>query len=170
MTIAESILPEFDIEMAGTRRTLERVPDEKLDWKAHETSNSIGWVACHLAEIVGWVEGTLTQDSWDINPPGGEPYKTPQFSSCQAILDLFDSNVANARKRIAATHDDEFSKPWSLLSAGEPLITMPKLGVIRTWVLNHSIHHRAHLCVYLRLNDIPVPALYGPSGDEQPGD
>ncbi len=169
MTIAESILPEFDVEMAGTRKTLERVPEENLDWKAHDKSNTIGWVACHLAEIAGWVEGTLTQDSWDINPPDGEPYKTPELSSRQAILDLFDTNVANARKRIAETPDDEFAKSWSLLSGGEPLITMPKLGVIRTWVLNHTIHHRAHLCVYLRLNDIPVPALYGPSGDEQPG-
>ena len=169
MTIAKSILPEFDIEMAGTRKTLERIPDDKLDWKAHDKSNTIGWVASHLAEIPGWVEGTLTQDSWDINPVDGEPYKTPELGSRQEILELFDANVAAARKRISQTPDDEFAKPWSLLSEGEALITMPKLGVIRTWVLNHTIHHRAHLCVYLRLNDIPVPALYGPLGDEQPG-
>ena len=168
MAIAESILPEFDIEMASTRKTLERIPDDKLDWKAHDKSNTIGWVACHLAEIVGWVEGTLTQDTWDINPKDGEPYQGVQLKSRQEILDLFDTNVATARQRIANTPDEEFAKSWSLLSAGEPLITMPKLGVIRTWVLNHSIHHRGHLCVYLRLNDIPVPALYGPSGDEQP--
>lgn len=168
MTIAESLLPEFDIEMAGTRKALERIPDEKLDWKAHEKSNTIGWVAAHLVEIVGWVEGALTQDAWDINPPDGEPYKTPQLASRQEILDLFDANVATARTRIAQTSDEQFGKPWSLLSGGETLLTMPKAAVIRTWVLNHTIHHRAHLCVYLRLNDIPVPALYGPSGDEQP--
>jgi uncharacterized damage-inducible protein DinB len=167
MSIVESLLPEFDMEMAGTRRTLERVPDDKLDWKAHEKSNTIGWVACHLAEIVGWVEGTLSHDSWDVNPVDGEPYKSPKLGSRQEILDLFDANVAAARKRIAETPDGEFAKSWSLLSKGETLITMSKLGVIRTWVLNHTIHHRAHLCVYLRLNDIPVPALYGPSGDEQ---
>lgn len=167
MTIAETILPEFDMEMAGTRKALERVPDDKLDWKAHSKSNSIGWVATHLAEIVGWVEGTLTKDTWDINPEGGEPYQVPQLNSRQEILDQFDANVATARKRIEATSDEEFAKSWSLLSAGQALITMPKAGVIRTWVLNHSIHHRGHLCVYLRLNDIPVPALYGPSGDEQ---
>jgi uncharacterized damage-inducible protein DinB len=85
----------------------------------------------------------------------------------QEILDLFDANVAAARKQIVATSDEEFARSWSLLSGGEKLITMPKLGVIRTWVLNHTIHHRGHLCVYLRLNDIPIPALYGPSGDEQ---
>lgn len=167
MTIAETILPEFDVEMAGTRKVLERIPDDKLDWKAHPKSNSIGWAACHLAEIVGWVEGTLTQDAWDINPKDGEPYTGIQLNSRQEILDQFDANVTAARQRIAETPDEEFAKSWSLLSAGEPLITMPKMGVIRTWVLNHTIHHRAHLCVYLRLNDIPVPALYGPSGDEQ---
>lgn len=167
MTIAETILPEFEMEMAGTRKTLERIPNDKLDWKAHPKSNSIGWVATHLAEIVGWVEGTLTQDTWDINPEGGEAYQAPQLNSCQEILDLFDANVAAAKKRIAATSDEEFGKPWSLLSAGQALITLPKAGVIRTWVLNHNIHHRGHLCVYLRLNDIPVPALYGPSADEQ---
>jgi len=167
MTIAESILPEFELEMAGTRKTLERITDDKLEWKAHPKSNTIGWVASHLVDIAGWIEGTLTQDAWDINPVGGEPYKTAQLNSNQEILDQFDANVAAARKCIAATPDEEFAKPWSLLSAGQPLLTMPKQAVIRTWVLNHSIHHRAHLCVYLRLNDIPVPGLYGPSGDEQ---
>ena len=169
MTIAESILPEFDMEMAGTRKALERIPDDKLDWKAHEKSNTMGWVASHLAEIPGWVVGALTQEAWDINPPDGEPYRTPVRTSCQEILDLFDANVASARKQIAETPDEEFGKPWSLLSGGETLLTMPKMAVIRTWVLNHTIHHRAHLCVYLRLNDLPVPALYGPSGDEEPG-
>ncbi len=167
MTIAESLLPEFEMEMAGTRKVLERVPDDKLDWKAHPKSATIGWVACHLAEIPGWVEGTLTQDSWDINPEGGEPYQSPDLNSRQDILDLFDANCDKARKQFAVTPDEEFAKSWSLLSGGRALITLPKIGVIRTWVLNHTIHHRAHLCVYLRLNDIPVPALYGPSGDEQ---
>ncbi len=168
MMIAESLLPEFDMEMAGARKVLERIEDDKLEWKAHPRSNSIGWCACHLAEIAGWVEGTLTQDSWDIRPDGGEPYQSPNFNSRQEILEFFDANVAAGRAQIAATSDEEFGKSWSLLSGGEALITMPKVGVIRTWVLNHLIHHRAHLCVYLRMNEIPVPALYGPSGDEQP--
>ena len=169
MSIAESLLPEFEIEMAGTRKVLERIPDDKLDWKAHPNSNSIGWNACHLAEIPGWVQGTLTADTWDIHPEGGEPYQAPKLGSRQEILDLFDKNVASAKKQLAATPDEEFAKSWSLLSGGQPIITMPKLGVMRTWVLSHTIHHRAHLCVYLRLNDLPVPALYGPSGDEPQG-
>ncbi len=166
MAIGPMFLPEFEEEMAGTRRVLERVPEQKLQWKAHEKSNTIGWVACHLAEIPGWVEGTLTQDVWDIHPVGGEPYRTPSFSTVKEILDCFDANVAAAKKQLAITSDEEFAKSWSLLSGGQTLITMPKLGVIRKWVINHTIHHRAHLCVYLRLNDVPVPGLYGPSGDE----
>ncbi len=167
MTIAESILPEFEMEMAITRKVIERVPDDKLNWKVHPKSNTIGWVACHLAEIAGWVEGTLTQDCWDIHPEGGEPYQSPQLNSRKEILGLFDTNVAVAKKHIAATPDEAFAQSWSLLSGGQPIITMPRLAVIRTWVLHHTIHHRAHLCVYFRLNDIPVPAIYGSSGDEQ---
>lgn len=167
MSISDSILPEFEQEMASTRKVLERVPDDRLDWQAHEKSRSIGWVASHLAEIAGWVEGTLTQESWNIAPVDGEPYQSPQLESRQEILDLFDSNVATARERITATPDEEYGKQWSLLAGTETLMTLPKRDVIRRWVINHSIHHRGHLCVYLRLNDIPVPALYGPSGDEQ---
>lgn len=167
MGISDSILPEFDHEMASTRIVLECIPDDKLDWKAHPKSNSIGWVSNHLAEIVGWVEGTLTEDVWEMNPPDGEPYKSPALETKAEILALFDENVAIARKRIESTADEEYAKSWSLQSGGEALITMPKIGVIRTWVLNHTIHHRAHLCVYLRLNDIPVPGMYGPSADDQ---
>jgi len=123
-------------------------------------------VAAHLAEIPGWVGGTLTQDSWDINPVGGVPYKSPIATSRSQVLDLFDKNVAEARAAIVATPDSDYMHSWSLLSGGETLFKMPRIAVIRGFVLNHTIHHRAHLCVYLRLNDIPVPSLYGPSGDE----
>ncbi len=166
MKLAELLLPEFDQEMASTRKVLERIPEDKLEWKAHPKSNTIGWVGAHLAEIPGWVEGTLTQDTWDINPPGGEPYQTPKMASRQQMLDIFDAGVSAARKAIAATSDEGFMKEWSLLSAGQPIITMPRYGVIRNFVINHTIHHRGHLCVYLRLNDVPVPGMYGPSADE----
>jgi len=166
MGIAASILPEFDQEMAGTRKTLERIPDDKLNWKAHPKFNTIGWVAAHLAEMPGWVKGVLTQDVMDINPVDGEPYRSPTATSRQQILDIFDKNVAEARQAISATGDAEFMKQWSLLSAGQPLFTMPRIAVVRAFVLNHSIHHRAFLCVYLRLNEIPVPGLYGPSGED----
>ena len=166
MSYAETILPEFDQEMASARKVLERLPNDKLDWRAHPKSNTIGWNANHLAEIPGWVEGTLTELSWDIAPVGGERYQSPALATCQEILDLFDSNVHTARQAITSVQDAELGKMWSLLEAGKPIITMPRAAVIRSFVLNHLIHHRAHLCVYLRLNDIPVPGMYGPSGDE----
>jgi uncharacterized damage-inducible protein DinB len=166
MSIAKSLLPEFDQEMANTRTVLERIPDDKLNWKAHPKSNTIGWNANHLAEMPGWVEGTLAADSFDIAPVGGEPYQSPRLTSRKAILDLFDKNVAAARRAIEEASDEEFLKVWSLLQRGEPIVTMPRIGAIRTLILNHCIHHRAILCVYLRLNDIPVPGMYGPSGDE----
>ena len=166
MSYAETILPEFDREMANTRKVLERVPEDKLDWQAHPKSHTIGWNANHLAEIPGWVEGALTAPSWDIAPIGGELYQSPKLTSRQEILDLFDRNVAAARKAIAAVKDDQMTQPWSLLNAGTPLFTMPRATMMRKFVLNHLIHHRAILCVYLRLNNIPVPGMYDPSGDE----
>jgi uncharacterized damage-inducible protein DinB len=166
MSYAETILPEFDREMANTRKVLERVPDNKLDWQAHPTSHTIGWNANHLAEILGWVEGMLTVPSWDPAATGGDPYQSPKLTTRQEILDLFDRNVATARKAIAAGKDDQMTQPWSLLWAGTPLFTLPRATVIRTFVLNHLIHHRAILCVYLRLNDVAVPGMYHPTGDD----
>ncbi|QDS93987.1 DinB superfamily protein [Roseimaritima multifibrata] len=166
MTIGTDLLPEFDNEMAGTRKALERIPDDKLHWKIHEKSNTIGWVAAHIVNLPTWASMTIENDFFDMNPPGGEPFKTPSFDSVAEILAAFDRNVSESRSLLESVSDEELHKPWSLKNAGETLFTMPKLAVIRTWVLNHIIHHRAHLCVYLRMNDIPVPGLYGPSGDE----
>ncbi len=166
MSISLSLLPEFDQEMANTRRVLERIPEDKLDWKAHEKSNTIGWVGLHLAEIPAWPEMVLTKDSLDLAPPGGEPYQRPKAESAKAILERFDLSVASGRAALAGTSDEEFLKPWSLLVGERLIFTKPRLDVVRISVLNHSIHHRAHLCVYLRLNNLPVPALYGPSADE----
>jgi uncharacterized damage-inducible protein DinB len=165
MNYAETILPEFDREMANTRQVLERVPEDRLDWHAQAKSHTIGWNANHLAEILGWVEGILTAPSWDIAPIGGQLYQSPKLTSRQEILDLFDRNAAVARKAIAAVQDDQLTQPWSLLKAGTTLFTMPRGLMIRRFVLNHLIHHRAILCIYLRLNDIPVPGMYDPSGD-----
>jgi uncharacterized damage-inducible protein DinB len=163
MNYVETILPEFDQEIANTRKVLERVPDNKLDWQAHPKSHTIGWVANHLAEILGWVEGALTTPSWDIAPIGGKPYQSPKLTSRQEILDLFDRNVAVARRAIAAVKEDQLTQPWSLLNAGTPIFTLPRGVMIRRFILNHLIHHRAILCVYLRLNDIAVPGMYDPS-------
>ena len=168
MTLVEMLLPEFDQEMGKTRKVLERVPEDKLEWRPHPKSNTIGWNANHLAEIAGWAVGALTTPSVDIAPPGGPRYQSPKLTKRAEILDLFDRNVAAARKALASTTDQQFGQNWSLLQEGKPFFTMPRLAVIRGFILNHTIHHRAVLCVYLRMNNVPVPAIYGPSGDEQP--
>lgn len=167
MTYSQTILPEFDQEMASTRKVLERVPDDKLDWKPHPKSNTIGWNANHLAEMAGWVPNTLATTELDISPPGGEPYQSPKLASRKAILDMFDKNVAEARKALETVKDDAMNVAWSLKQGGQTLLTMPRSAVIRSFVMNHMIHHRAILTVYLRLNNIPVPGMYGPSADEQ---
>src|SRR3954447_13599330 len=146
MNYVETLLPEFDREMANTRKVLERVPQDKLDWQAHPKSRTIGWNANHLAEIMSWVEGILTAPSWDIAPIGGEVYQSPKRTSPQAILELFDQNVAAARKAIAAAKDEQMTQSWSLLKAGTPLFTVPRGSMIRSFILNHLIHHRATLC------------------------
>jgi uncharacterized damage-inducible protein DinB len=166
MSYAESLLPEFDQEMASTRKVLERVPDDKLDWQPHPKSHTIGWNANHLANLPDWLVQTLTTPSLDIAPVGGEPYQLPKMASQAEILETFDRNVAAGRAAITAATDQDVSTMWTLERAGKPILTMPRSAVVRSLVLNHMIHHRAILCVYLRLNDIPVPGMYGPSGDE----
>jgi len=166
MTYAETILPEFDHEMASTRKVLEGLPEDKLDWRPHPKSNTIGWNANHLADLPGWAVAILTQPQFDFAPVGGQRYESPKLRTRQEILDLFDRNVAAARKAVEAVKDDEMNAMWSLLAGGKAIFTRPRPAVMRSFVLNHMIHHRAVLCVYLRLNDLPVPGMYGPSGDE----
>ncbi len=166
MNIGESMVPEYDSEMANTRRVLERVPEDKFQWKIHDKSNTVGWVANHLADIPNWVEMTISQDAFDVEPVAGQPYQTPTATSLAPLLETFDKNVSRGRELLSTVDDATLFGPWSLLKQGQEIMTMPRLAVIRVWVLNHSIHHRAHLCVYLRVNDIPVPGLYGPSADD----
>lgn len=166
MSISKVFLSEFDHEMANTRQTLERIPDDKLGWKPHEKSWTMGELGTHIANLPSWTVYTLEQESLDVAPPGEEPYKEVQATSTGELLERFDKNIAAARAAIAATRDEDFSVAWTLLAGGKDLFTMPRAAVIRSMILNHLIHHRAQLGVYLRLNDLPVPALYGPSADE----
>jgi uncharacterized damage-inducible protein DinB len=167
MTLREALLAEFDQEMANTRKSLERVPDDRLEWRPHPKSSSLGRLATHLAEIPAWAATALEQDSFDLVPPGSAPHQPAFIGSHREVLELFDKNVAAARAALAGVSDESLAKPWSLLSGGKTIFTLPRLSVFRNFVLNHSIHHRAQLGVYLRLNDLPVPALYGPSADEE---
>ncbi len=166
MAIKEGLLPEFDQEMANTRKTLERVPDNKADWKPHPKSFAMMALSTHIANMIGWTTDTMTKDSFDVSPPGAPPYKEEPAASTKALLEKFDQNVAAARAAIAGATDETFMKPWSLKAGGNTIFTMPKIACIRSFVMNHVIHHRAQLGVYLRLNDIPVPSIYGPSADE----
>ncbi|HWP86175.1 MAG TPA: DinB family protein [Terriglobia bacterium] len=166
MSIAQSLLPEFDQEFANTRKMLERVPDDRLAWKPHPKSFSMGDLATHIAEIPGWMGVTIQQDSFDVAPPGGPTYQRPQLSSTKEILAMFDKNLPIARAALAGATDQQLLGPWSLLKGGQKLFTMPKVAVLRSFLMNHNIHHRAQLSVYLRLNDVAVPGMYGPSADE----
>jgi uncharacterized damage-inducible protein DinB len=161
MSIAAMLLPEFDMEMANTRKVLAVVPDDKFDWQAKPGMHTIGWVVSHLVEIPDWIPGTISQSVWDLSPPGGEPYVTTTVKSRAEALQLFDKGVKEARKALEGAADSLLAEPFTLANGGQAYFTMPKLGVIRTWVLNHSIHHRAFLISYLRQNDVEVPAMYG---------
>ncbi len=164
MSISQSLLPEFDQEMASTRKTLERVPDGKFAWKPHEKSGTMGWLANHLADMPTWFALTIKRDSIDVatDAPPSPPKSTKE------LLEKFDKGVVDARAALVGVSDADLMKPWSLLKSGLVLMTMPRIACLRTLVMNHAIHHRAQLGVYLRLNDIPVPAVYGPSADEMP--
>jgi uncharacterized damage-inducible protein DinB len=165
MTLSEMLLPEFDQEMASTRRTIERVPDDKLDWRPHAKSTPMRGLITHLSNMPTWVGHALGKDSFDLAPQG-VPLRAAPVGSAREAVEVFDRNVAAAREAIASADDAAFGGVWSLLQNGQTLLTMPKLSVLRSFVLNHIIHHRAQLGVYLRLNDIPVPSVYGPSADE----
>lgn len=164
--IATSLLPEFDLEMANTRKVLERVPEADFAWKPHAKSFSMGELAGHVASIPGWMTSTLVDDAFDVSP-GGVPASFPKAASAKEAVAMFDEGVPVARAALEAASDAAFLESWSLLASGEPLFTMPRVAVVRSFVMNHLIHHRAQLSVYLRLRDVPVPALYGPSADEQ---
>ena len=167
MSLSEALLPEFEQEMASARKTLERVPESKFTWKPHEKSGSMIWLAGHLANIPSWAAFTINQDSLDMAPNGvPEPQPAPP-KSVKELLSLFDKNVADGRAAIAKASDAHLAKPWSLLNNGQVVLTMPRSACLRTWVMNHTVHHRAQLGVYLRLNNVAVPAIYGPSADER---
>lgn len=168
MPIAQSLLPEFEHEMKNTRKTLERLPEDKLDWKPHEKSWTFRELATHIAGLPGWGTITLKQDSFDMAPPGAEAPKPPKPASSKAeVLSQFDENVTACRAAIAAASDEHLLATWSFLKGGETIFAMPRLGVLRNFLMNHIIHHRAQFGIYLRLNDLPVPPLYGPSADEE---
>jgi uncharacterized damage-inducible protein DinB len=167
MSLNKPLLSEFDHETAGLRKTLERIPDKLLDWQPHKKSFSFRGLATHLANLPSWTVYTIRDTELNVAPKDGKPYREEAVTSVADALKRFDANVKAAREAIAGASDEDLRVPWSLLSGEHTVFTLPRIAVLRSMILNHLIHHRAQLTVYLRLNDLPVPALYGPSADEQ---
>lgn len=162
MAIKDTLLPEFDHEMTTTRTVIGRVPAEKFSYKPHEKSMTMGALASHIADMPTWAVVGIAQDSLDL--AGG--FKPFEAASSADLLEAFDRNVALARSAIAGASDETLMRSWSLKRGDQTLMTLPKIAVLRSFVLNHVIHHRGQLSVYLRLNNVSVPSIYGPSADE----
>ncbi len=163
MPFSETLLPEFDEEMKNTRKLLECVPDGKFDYQPHTKSMTLGRLATHVAEIPSWTAFTLDQEVLDLP----SDYKPTIATSPAELLAIFDKGAAEAREKIAAASDEDWGKIWTLNYAGKTIISMPRSAVMRSTIMNHLIHHRAQLGVYLRLNEVAIPGMYGPSADDQ---
>ena len=168
MPLSDLLLPEFDAEIATTRRVIERVPDDHIEWRPHEKSFPMGHLAQLVAMIPGWTLHVLTKSEFDIAPREG-PTAVYRFLPVEQLLMLFDKNVAEARPLIEKVTDAHLQAPWTLKAAGHEVSTTPRYMAYRTLLLNHLVHHRAQLGVYLRMNDVPLPGTYGPSADETLG-
>jgi uncharacterized damage-inducible protein DinB len=162
MAIKDALLADYDHEMGSTRRLLERVPGDKLAWKPHDKSMSLGGLATHLGRIPHWAGTILNDPSFDLAeaPPDGA-----EHTSLTGILAAFDEGRARTRTWMDKT-DGEYNSLWTLKRGGQQLFSVPRVAAFRSFVLHHIIHHRGQLSVYLRLNDVAVPAIYGPSADE----
>jgi uncharacterized damage-inducible protein DinB len=162
VAIKDALLADYDHEMGTTRRLLERVPDDKLAWKPHQRSMSLGGLATHVSRIPIWGVTILNDPSFDLTeaPPAGA-----ELTSRAAILALFDETRARTRACMDKI-DGEYNSLWTLKRGGQQVFSVPRAAAFRSFVLHHIIHHRGQLSVYLRLNDVPVPAMYGPSADE----
>lgn len=163
MALKDGLLPEFDIEAANTRKVLERVPLEQGDWKPHARSFSLGALATHTAQLMTWTYETLRGDKIDL----GAGYVSPAIPKTAAeLVARYDGFVQEARAALASATDEQLLGNWSLVNGEQVYFTMPRIACLRSFVFNHAIHHRAQLTVYLRLLDVPVPGVYGPSADD----
>jgi uncharacterized damage-inducible protein DinB len=164
MPIKDALLPEFDHEMGTTRRVLERVPEADFAWKPHEKSMSLGQLAGHLTNLPTWFSVILERTAYDLQTLDRRPKEPP---SRDKLLQEFDAQVATARTCLNQRSDAEMLAPWTLKNGGQEVFTMPRISAVRGFVMNHSIHHRGQLSVYLRLRNVPLPSMYGPTADEE---
>lgn len=165
MSIADTLLPELEHEAKTTRALLAAIPEGEAGWQPHPKSMSLGRLATHMRDLAGWLELIATTSEFDMNPPGGERWESPPFTTTADLLAQFDAATERGRAAIAATTDEAMMVPWSLKAGGQALFTLPRIAVLRTWTLNHMIHHRGQMSVYLRLHDVPLPSIYGPTAD-----
>jgi uncharacterized damage-inducible protein DinB len=164
--MTDFFLAQLEREAVGTRRALERVPEGRPDWKPHEKSMPLGYLSTLVASMPSWIAMQVTQDELDLNPPGGSGFKPPATDTNQKLLHEFEESVAAARAALVNTNDEHLATPWRLLVAGQ--VVMENLRyIVLADTFTHLAHHRGQLTVYLRLNDVPVPAIYGPSADDQ---
>lgn len=163
MKLADTILSELDEEAKTTRRVLERVPEDKLSWKPHRKAFSLGQLALHIASVPGGVAAAVGPDSFEV--PG---FTQPEAGSRKEILDTFAKSMESARDTLKNMDDARLNASWSLTKNGKVLVEMPRIAFLRSILLNHHYHHRGQLSVYLRILDVPVPSIYGPSADENP--
>jgi uncharacterized damage-inducible protein DinB len=165
MSISATVLPEFDREMATTRTMLERVPENRAQWSPHVKSRTLGELASHIGNIPRLGLITMESDELDISPVNGGSGAAARFESTAALVHAFDDSVQRARAAIESASDSDMMEPWSLRRAGKTVWTLPRAAVLRSFILSHMIHHRGQLSVYLRLNDVLLPPVYGPSAD-----
>ncbi|MCK6447946.1 MAG: DinB family protein [Planctomycetes bacterium] len=164
MPIAQSLLPEFEMEAAVTRKVLERVPEQRFDWKPHPKSFSMHDLAAHVANIFSWGPLTIATKELDVS----QPFPKRRFETTAQLVADFDKNVAEYRAALTKATDAALGETWTFRAGSTVFFTQPKVGVLRGFVMNHLIHHRGQLSVYLRLCDAPVPSIYGPSADDDP--
>ena len=162
MAIKDGLLAEFDHEIATTRKLIERLPDEKLAWKPHVKSFSLGGLATHIANLPLWTNTILNEASFNL---ASDTPRATELTSRADLLRTFDESAKRARGWMDKT-DAEYIARWSLMRGTQEMFSLPRIAALRSFVLSHIIHHRGQLSVYLRLNDIAVPPIYGPTADE----
>jgi uncharacterized damage-inducible protein DinB len=164
MNIIDEILPEYHHEMAQTRKVLERVPEEHWSWKPHAKSMGTGQLASHIAESQGWTASVVATDEFVMDPSTYKPYLA---SNRAELLKEFDKNVSESAEVMKSLRNEQLMRTWTMKTPdGTVMVQMPRIGVIRSFIISHTIHHRAQLTVYLRMTDVPLPSLYGPSADD----
>jgi hypothetical protein len=168
MTLRDTLLTELDLEVPFIREHLQRVPIDKRAWKPHDKSMTLGWLSTFMCVMWSWGETIIKLDSFDPSTiPRDQFPKEPETT--EGLLQLFDKHIAAYRAELAGTNDEHLMKPFELLMKGEELFTQPRWITLRTYIMNHAVHHRAQLGVYLRLNGVAVPAIYNDSADEKGG-